>query len=155
MSLRRKFEKLSNKYTVRPSEVIYQIYPASFNDGDGDGFGDIKGIIEKLDYLKYLDVDALWLSPIYPSPEGPEGDGGYAVNDRRDVGKKFGSLDDMQNLIDEAHSRGLRVYMDDVLPHTSDQHEWFKKSVNREEPFEDYFIWADAKEDENGNKTPS
>lgn len=128
----------------RPTEIIYQIYPATFCDSDNDGHGDLQGIISKLDYVRGLNVDAIWLSPIYPSPAGPEGDGGYAVTDRRAINPVYGTLDDFRQLLDEAHKRGLRVYMDDVLPHTSDQHEWFKASVNRQEPYTDFFVWHDG-----------
>lgn len=138
----------------RPSEVIYHVYPASFCDSNGDGHGDLQGIIGKLDYIACLGIDAIWLSPVYPSPPGPEGDGGYAVNDRRGIDPRFGTLDDMKELVSVAHKRGLRVYMDDVLPHTSDQHEWFKKSRNREPGFEDFYIWHDGTIDDNGQRQP-
>lgn len=136
------------------SEVIYQIYPSSFNDANGDGHGDLQGIIQRLDYLSYLGVDAIWISPFYPSPEGPEGDGGYAVTNRRDIDPRFGDLDDFKELLDEAHSRNLRVYIDDVLPHTSDEHEWFEASCRRESPYEDFYVWHDGVEDENGDLQP-
>lgn len=138
----------------RPSEVIYQIYPASFADSNGDGIGDLQGIISKLDYIAFLGVDAIWLSPVYPSPPGPEGDGGYAVTDRRGIDPRFGTLDDMKQLIAEAHRRGLRVYMDDVLPHTSHEHQWFEKSRNREPGFEDFYIWHDGAVGKDGTRRP-
>lgn len=138
----------------RPSEVIYQIYPASFCDSDGDGHGDLQGIISKLDYLAFFDFDAIWLAPVYSSPEGPEGDGGYAVTDRRAIGRRFGSLDDMKELIAKAGARNLRVYMDDVLPHTSDEHEWFEKSRNREPGYEDFYVWHDGILDDDGERSP-
>lgn len=139
---------------IQDSEVIYQVYPSSFNDANGDGHGDIKGITEKLDYLSYLGVDALWISPFYPSPEGPEGDGGYAVTNRRDIDPRFGDLDDFKELLQQAHDRNIRVYIDDVLPHTSNEHEWFEASRNREAGFEDFYVWHDGIEDENGEKQP-
>ncbi|MFN3828012.1 MAG: alpha-amylase family glycosyl hydrolase [Micavibrio sp.] len=131
-------------YQGRPTEVIYQIYPATFCDSNNDGHGDLQGIISKLDYVRALNVDAIWLSPIYPSPSGPEGDGGYAVTDRRAINPDYGSMEDFRQLLCEAHKRNLRVYMDDVLPHTSDRHEWFKASVRREEPYKDFYIWHDG-----------
>lgn len=129
---------------TRPTEIIYQIYPATFCDSDQDGHGDLQGIIRKLDYIQSLHVDAIWLSPIYPSPAGPEGDGGYAVTDRRAINPAYGTLDDFRQLLDEAHKRNLRVYMDDVLPHTSDRHEWFSASANRQAPYEDFYVWHDG-----------
>lgn len=134
----------------RPSEVIYQIYPASFQDSNGDGHGDLKGITQKLDYIKSLNVDAIWLSPYFLSPEGAAGDGGYAITDYRKIGKQFGTMNDFEHLLSEAHKRGLKVYTDFVLCHTSDEHEWFKKSQKREPGFEDRYVWHDGKRDEQG-----
>lgn len=137
----------------RPSEVIYQVYPASFADSDGDGHGDIRGITAKLDYIKSLNVDAVWVSPFYLSPPGPEGDGGYAVTDHKAIDPRFGTLDDFKELLKEAHGRGLRIYTDFVLPHTAGDHEWFEKSRRREEPFKDYYVWHDGSI-YNGHKAP-
>lgn len=134
----------STRSDAKASEIIYQIYPATFCDSDHDGHGDLQGIIQKLDYVKFLGVDAIWLSPIYPSPEGPEGDGGYAVTNRRGIDPRFGTLDDFKMLLDESHKRGLRIYMDDVLPHTSHQHEWFLASSAKDENYKDFYIWHDG-----------
>jgi alpha-glucosidase len=112
--------------------VVYQIYPRSFEDSDGDGIGDLRGIAQRLDHLVYLGVDAFWLSPIYPSPLA---DFGYDVSDYTDVDPVFGSLDDLDTLVAEAHARGLRVLLDLVPSHTSIQHPWF-----HEHP--DWYIWS-------------
>jgi alpha-glucosidase len=135
----------------RQSEVIYQIYPASFKDSNGDGHGDLKGITEKLDYIKSLNVDAIWISPFFLSPEGEKGDGGYAVTDHRKIGPKFGTMEDFDKLLETAHKKGLRVYTDFVMCHTSDEHEWFKNSRDNKKGFEDRYVWNDGKKDEKGN----
>jgi alpha-glucosidase len=125
--------------------VIYQIYPRSYFDSNGDGIGDIPGIISKLDYIATLNVDAIWLSPFFTSPMK---DFGYDVSDYRNVDPMFGSLHDFKHLIDEAHHRGLKVLIDQVYSHTSDQHEWFQDS--REDSTNDkadWYVWADAKAD--------
>lgn len=137
----------------RPSKVIYHIYVSSFNDSNGDGIGDLPGIIEKLDYLQSLGIDAVWLAPVYPSPKGPEGDGGYAVTDRRGIDPRFGTLDDMKALLKEAHKRGIEVYLDDVLPHTSSDQAWFLAGEARQHPYEDFHIWHDGIV-ENGQRKP-
>ena len=103
--------------------VIYQIYPRSFCDGNGDGIGDIKGIISKLDYIQSLGVNAVWLSPCYKSPND---DNGYDISDYRDIMDEFGTLDDWKEMIAGMHARGIRLIMDLVVNHTSDEHEWFK-----------------------------
>ncbi len=105
--------------------VVYQIYPRSFADSDGDGIGDLRGIISKLDYLVRLGVDVVWLSPIYPSPQD---DAGYDIKDYQGVDPIFGSLDDLDELIAAMHERGLKLMMDLVVNHTSDQHPWFVES---------------------------
>ena len=121
--------------------VIYQIYPRSFGDSDGDGIGDLEGIRRRLDHLAWLGVDAIWLSPIYPSPMA---DFGYDVADYRDVEALFGSLDDFDRLVADAHARGLRVVLDWVPNHTSDQHPWFQASrSSREDPKRDWYVWRD------------
>ena len=102
--------------------VVYQIYPKSFQDTDGDGTGDIRGIISRLDYLKDLGIDAVWISPMYRSPQD---DNGYDISDYQDIDPMFGTLDDMDELIAEAKKRGIRIIMDLVLNHTSDEHRWF------------------------------
>ena len=123
--------------------VIYQIYPRSFADSNGDGIGDLNGIMGKLDYLADLGVDAIWLSPIYPSPDV---DFGYDVADYYGIDPKYGSMDDFHRLLDEAHARGIRVIMDLVLNHTSDQHPWFIQSrSSRENPYRDWYIWRDGR----------
>jgi alpha-glucosidase len=120
--------------------IIYQIYPRSFADSNNDGLGDLPGITGKLDYLADLGVDALWLSPIYPSPDK---DFGYDVSDYVDIDPRFGSLADFDLLLSEAHQRGLRVILDLVLNHTSDQHVWFLESrSNRDNPKADWYIWS-------------
>ncbi len=121
--------------------VIYQIYPRSFSDSNGDGLGDIPGITSHLDYLADLGVDAIWLSPIYPSPDK---DFGYDVSDYVAIDARFGSMADFDRLVAEAHSRGLHVIMDMVMNHTSDQHGWFKESrSSRDNPKRDWYIWKD------------
>lgn len=128
--------------------VVYQIYPRSFMDSNGDGIGDIKGIISKLDYLNdgtenSLGVDAIWLSPIYKSPMK---DFGYDISDYRDIDPMFGTMEDFKILLEEAHKRDIRIIMDLVINHTSDQHEWFiEASKDRGNPKRDWYIWQDKK----------
>ena len=105
--------------------VVYQIYPRSFQDTNGDGLGDLKGITSRLDYLADLGVDVLWLSPVYKSPQD---DNGYDISDYQDIDPLFGTLDDMDELLAEAHKRGLKIVMDLVVNHTSDEHAWFEAS---------------------------
>ena len=125
--------------------VIYQIYPRSFQDTNGDGIGDLPGIIQRLDHVVSLGVGAIWISSIYPSPMA---DFGYDVADYCDVAPIFGSLADFDRLIAEAHSRGLRVILDFVPNHTSNQHPWFLESrSSRESPKREWYIWKDAGED--------
>ncbi|WP_270334699.1 glycoside hydrolase family 13 protein [Ligilactobacillus acidipiscis] len=125
--------------------VIYQIYPKSFKDSNGDGFGDINGIIEKLPYIKSLGVDAIWLNPLYVSPQV---DNGYDIADYRKVDPRFGSNEDLYHLIREAHQLNLKIIMDLVVNGTSDQHQWFKESCkSKDNYFSDFYIWKDAKED--------
>ncbi|MCX2802743.1 alpha-amylase family glycosyl hydrolase [Microbulbifer thermotolerans] len=127
------------------SGVIYQIYPRSFCDANGDGIGDLPGITEKLDYVQSLGVDAIWISPFFKSPMA---DFGYDVSDYRDVDPIFGKLDDFDRLIEAAHARGLRVIIDQILSHTSDQHPWFEESrSSRDNPKADWYVWADPKPD--------
>lgn len=145
---------LQSKNAQAPSEVIYQVYPSSFADADGDGLGDIKGITSKLDYIKSVGADALWISPFYKCPPGPEGDGGYAVTDYRAIDPRFGTMDDFRELLDEAHKRNLRIYIDFVISHTADDHDWFQKSRNREEPFTDYYVWNDGWKVDRGHQAP-
>jgi alpha-glucosidase len=119
--------------------ILYQIYPRSFADSDGDGLGDLPGITARLDYLAALGVDAIWLSPIYPSPDR---DFGYDVADHTAVDPRLGTLGDFDRLVLEAHQRGIRIILDLVLNHTSDQHPWFRASrLRREDPKRDWYIW--------------
>ncbi|MGN1197859.1 MAG: alpha-glucosidase [Acetatifactor sp.] len=123
--------------------VIYQIYPRSFKDSNGDGIGDIPGIIGKLDYLKDLGVDVIWLSPVYRSPNA---DNGYDISDYQDIMDEFGTMEDMDELIRQIHKRGLKLMMDMVVNHTSDEHEWFQNSCqSADNPYADYYIWKKGK----------
>ncbi|KAF0813109.1 Oligo-1,6-glucosidase 1 [Andreprevotia sp. IGB-42] len=125
--------------------VIYQIYPRSFRDSNNDGVGDLPGIIEKLPYLASLNVDAIWVSPFFRSPMS---DFGYDVSDYRDVDPLFGTLQDFDRLLKQAHKAGLKVMIDQVLSHTSEQHAWFVESrASRDNPKADWYVWADAKPD--------
>jgi alpha-glucosidase len=122
--------------------VFYQIYPRSFADGNGDGIGDFKGMIEKLDYLSNLGVDAIWLSPHFPSPNW---DCGYDISDYTNVAPEYGTLEDFKTFLHEAHARNLRLILDLVLNHTSDEHAWFLESKSsRDNPKADWYIWVDA-----------
>lgn len=129
-----------NEYKWWHEAVIYQIYPRSFCDSNADGYGDIPGIIGKLDKLQTLGVDAVWLSPIYKSPQA---DNGYDIADYKAIDPMFGTMEDFDRLLDEAKKRNIRIIMDLVINHTSDRHEWFQKSRNREPGYEDYYIWSD------------
>lgn|SRR6187402_129049 len=123
--------------------VIYEIYPRSFQDSNGDGIGDLKGITQRLDYLRTLGVDAIWLTPIYPSPQK---DFGYDISDFTAIDPQYGTMEDFDNLVQEASRRGIRVLMDLVLNHTSDQHPWFVESrSSKTNPKRDWFIWRDGK----------
>lgn len=125
--------------------VIYQIYPRSMKDTNGDGVGDLVGIIEKLDYIASLGVDAIWVSPIFKSPMK---DFGYDISDYRDIDPLFGNLEQFDNLIEKAHSLGIKVIVDQVLSHTSEQHAWFEESrQDKTNTKSDWYVWADAKED--------
>ncbi len=124
--------------------VVYQIYPKSFKDSNGDGIGDLQGIIEKLDYLEELGVEAIWLSPVYRSPQD---DNGYDISDYQDIDPMFGSLEDMDALIQEAKKHNIRIVMDLVLNHSSDEHRWFVEAKkSKENPYHDYYIWRDGEE---------
>ena len=127
------------------NSVVYQIYPRSFKDSNGDGFGDLPGVIEKLDYLKELGLDVIWLIPVFDSPQD---DNGYDIRDYRSVYAGFGTNEDMEELIAQAHKRGIKVVMDLVVNHTSDEHVWFVESrKSRENAYSDYYIWKDPKAD--------
>ncbi|MDO4327741.1 MAG: alpha-glucosidase [Lachnospiraceae bacterium] len=129
--------------------VVYQIYPRSFCDSNGDGIGDIKGITSKLDYLKELGIDVIWLSPVYQSPND---DNGYDISDYQAIMKEFGTMEDFDEMLAAAHDRGIKLVMDLVVNHTSDEHRWFiesRKSV--ENPYRDYYIWRPAKDGKEPN----
>lgn len=122
--------------------VVYQVYPRSFKDNDGDGIGDLKGIISKLDYIKSLGVDVVWLNPIYSSPND---DNGYDVSDYRNIMKDFGTMDDFDVLLKGMHARSIKLVMDLVVNHSSDEHEWFKQSrSSRNNPYREYYHWWNA-----------
>lgn len=124
--------------------VVYQIYPKSFQDSNGDGIGDIQGIISRLDYLEELGIDAVWISPMYCSPQD---DNGYDISDYQDIDPMFGSLADMEELITKAKERNIRIIMDLVLNHTSDEHRWFLEAKkSKDNPYHDYYVWRDGKE---------
>ena len=124
--------------------VVYQIYPRSFQDSNGDGIGDIQGIIKRLDYLKELGIEAVWLSPVYRSPQD---DNGYDISDYQDIDPMFGTMQDMEELIKEAGRRKIRIMMDLVLNHTSDEHRWFEEArKSRTNPYHDYYVWRDGVE---------
>ncbi len=124
--------------------VIYQVYPRSFADSNGDGIGDLPGIISHLDYLAELGIDAIWLSPVFRSPQD---DNGYDISDYQDIDPLFGTLEDMDRLLAEAAKRGIRIVPDLVLNHSSDEHVWFKEAVkSRDNPFHEYYIWRDGVE---------
>ena len=126
------------------SAVVYQIYPRSFSDSNGDGIGDVQGIIDRLDYLKTLGVDVLWLSPIYRSPQD---DNGYDISDYDDIDPSFGTLADVDRLIAGVHQRGMRIVMDLVVNHTSDEHAWFEESrSSKDNPKRDWYWWRPARD---------
>ena len=123
--------------------VAYQIYPRSFMDSNGDGIGDIQGIISKLDYLEDLGIDVIWLSPIYPSPNA---DNGYDISDYQGIAPEYGTMEDFDELLEEVHGRGMKLIMDLVINHTSDEHEWFIESrSSKDSPYRDYYIWHPGK----------
>lgn len=129
--------------------IVYQIYPRSFKDSDGDGIGDLKGIISKLDYIKSLGINTVWLNPIYSSPND---DNGYDISDYRGIMKDFGTMEDFDALLKGMHERGIKVVMDLVVNHSSDEHEWFKQSrSSRTSPYRNYYHWWPA---EKGKPTP-
>ena len=130
--------------------VIYQIYPRSFQDSNGDGIGDLAGIIQRLGYLESLGIDAIWLSPVYRSPQD---DNGYDISDYCDIDPMFGTLADMDNLITEAKKHHIRIIMDLVLNHSSDEHRWFQEAKkSRDNPYHDYYVWRDGVEGTPPNK---
>jgi len=126
------------------SAVFYEVLVRSFRDSSGDGVGDLKGLTEKLDYLEWLGVDCVWLPPFFPSPLK---DGGYDVADYTAVAPDIGTIDDFQDFLDAAHARGIRVIIDVVMNHTSDQHPWFQASRSDPDgPFGDFYVWSDTDE---------
>ncbi|KAF8990723.1 glycoside hydrolase family 13 protein [Cyathus striatus] len=142
----------ANSRTWWKNAIVYQIYPISFFDSNGDGIGDLNGIYSKLDYLKDLGVDVLWLSPIYKSPLA---DMGYDISDYRDIDPRYGTLEDWDNLLKGVHERGMKLVMDLVVNHTSDEHAWFTESrSSKSSPKRDWYIWRPPKYDQNGNRQP-
>ncbi|MDR0751176.1 MAG: alpha-glucosidase [Christensenellaceae bacterium] len=132
--------------------VFYQIYPRSFKDSNGDGIGDIRGIIEKIDYLKGLGINAVWLSPVYMSPND---DNGYDISNYRDINPEFGTLEDWKEMIDKMHQNGIRLVMDLVVNHSSDEHQWFLESKkSKDNPYRNYYIWRPGKNND-GKKPPN
>lgn len=122
--------------------VVYQVYPRSFYDSNGDGVGDLRGITEKLDYLQDLGVTAIWCSPFYDSPND---DNGYDIRDYKKILSEFGTMEDFDTLLDEVHKRGMKLIVDLVVNHTSDEHEWFQEALkSKDNPYHDYYIWRDA-----------
>lgn len=125
--------------------VAYQVYPRSFNDSNNDGIGDLPGMVEKLDYLKDLGIDVIWLSPMYKSPND---DNGYDISDYQDIMEEFGTMEDFNHLLSEIHKRGMKLILDLVVNHTSDEHPWFIESrSSKDNPKRDWYIWADPKPD--------
>ena len=125
-------------------KVFYQVWPRSFKDGNGDGMGDLLGVYEKLDYIKSLGCDGIWFSPIYPSPGA---DCGYDISDYMDIDPQFGGMEAFKKVLEGAHERDMKIVMDLVVNHTSDEHEWFQKSRQRIEPYTDYYIWRPERPD--------
>ncbi|EPH95215.1 alpha amylase, catalytic domain protein [Enterococcus faecalis 13-SD-W-01] len=141
------------KKTWWENVVGYQIYPRSFKDTNGDGTGDLKGVIEKLPYLKELGIDFIWLNPVYPSPNV---DNGYDISDYQDIQEEFGTLADFKELLKKAHDSGIKIIMDLVVNHTSDQHPWFIESrKSKDNPYRDYYHWHDAEADRPPNEWQS
>lgn len=133
--------------------VVYQVYPRSFNDSNGDGIGDIKGITEKLDYLKELGIDVIWLSPVYKSPND---DNGYDISDYKDIMDEFGTMADWEELLAEVHNRDMKLIMDLVVNHSSDEHAWFAESrKSKDNPYRDYYIWRPGKDGREPNNWES
>ncbi|WP_438351697.1 glycoside hydrolase family 13 protein [Paenibacillus sp. FA6] len=133
--------------------VIYQVYPRSFQDSDGDGIGDLKGIIQRLDYLEKLGITAIWLSPVFQSPND---DNGYDISDYQAIMTEFGTMDDMDELIEQADQRNIKIIMDLVVNHTSDEHKWFVESrKSKDNPYRDYYVWRDPINGEEPNSMRS
>ncbi|BCG60370.1 glycoside hydrolase family 13 protein [Paenibacillus sp. URB8-2] len=133
--------------------VFYQIYPRSFQDSNGDGVGDLKGITSRLDYLQELGIDVIWLSPVYQSPND---DNGYDISDYRNIMKEFGTMADFDEMLDAAHERGIKIMMDLVVNHSSDEHNWFMESrSSKDSPYRDYYIWRSSREGKEPNNWAS
>jgi oligo-1,6-glucosidase len=146
-------ESISKNKKWWKEAVVYQIYPRSFKDSNGDGIGDLRGIIEKLDYLKELGVDVVWLSPVYKSPND---DNGYDISDYQAIMDEFGTLADWDELLAQMHGRGMKLVMDLVVNHTSDEHPWFIESrKSKDNPYRDYYIWRPGKEGKEPNNWQS
>src|SRR5215472_12395253 len=132
--------------------VIYEIYPRSFQDSSGDGIGDLNGIAQRLDYLEALGVDAIWITPFYPSPQV---DFGYDISDYQAIDPVYGTLADFDRLVAEAGRHHIRVILDMVLNHTSDKHPWFVAAAgSRDSPYHDYYVWSDGHTDAAGKRLP-
>ena len=131
--------------------VFYQIYPRSFQDSNGDGIGDLRGIISRLDYLKSLGVGAVWLCPVYDSPNA---DMGYDIRDYEKIMAEFGTMEDFDELLREMHSRDIKLVMDLVVNHTSDEHEWFKQSRDIHSPYRNYYFWRPGRRTRSGGMKP-
>ena len=127
------------------NKIVYQIYPKSFRDTNGDGVGDLSGVIEKLDYLQNLGVDYLWLTPFFPSPQN---DNGYDVADYCDVDPQFGTMEDLDELIRQSEKRGIGLMLDMVFNHTSTEHRWFQKALAGEEKYQKYYIFKEGSPDQ-------
>lgn len=133
--------------------VVYQVYPRSFKDADGDGTGDLLGVLSKLDYLQDLGIDVIWLSPVYQSPND---DNGYDISDYQKIMDEFGTMEDFDELLREVHNRGMKLIMDLVINHTSDEHRWFQESKSsKHNPYRDYYIWHPGKEGKEPNNWAS
>ena len=133
--------------------VVYQIYPRSFMDSNGDGIGDLRGVISRLDYLKDLGIDVIWMSPCYKSPND---DNGYDISDYRDIMDEFGTMDDFKEMLAGIHERGMKLVMDLVVNHSSDEHQWFAESrKSRDNPYRDYYIWRDGRDGREPNNWTS
>ena len=130
------------------SASLYQIYPRSFKDSNGDGVGDIEGIAERLEYLKEIGITATWLSPVF---ESPMSDFGYDISNFTRIDPAFGTLEDFDKMISKAKKLGIKIILDFVPNHSSDECDWFKKSVNREHGFEEFYVWHDGKQDPNNS----
>src|SRR2546423_174611 len=143
-----KYEDIPDKKWWKEA-IVYQLYPRSFMDSNGDGIGDLQGIISKLDYLQSLGIDVLWINPIYKSPND---DNGYDISDYCDIMEEFGTMKDFDELLDGLHKRNIKLVMDLVVNHTSDEHEWFKQSrSSRNNPYRNYYHWWNA---EKGKPSP-